>query len=189
MTTVYEHLEVFAGEIVQGWPLDSKDNKLPFQVVQTAGGPRLGTTTFATLGLSNFPLPADKTAHATKLIRHELLMVVPTGAVPPNIVGVIQQAGLEALSRGAAYLRGELLGPKGEIFAGYEPKALYASLPVYFPDAFWTVALDGTGDVAFVWLVPLLDKEAHYLSTHGWQDFESKLASEDPDLVDYARSD
>jgi Suppressor of fused protein (SUFU) len=187
MTTLYEHLEVFAGEIVQGWPSDSKGNKLPFQVVQTAGGPHLGTTTFSTLGLSNFPLPADKTSDAPKLIRNELLMVVPAGAVPPNIVGVIQQAGLEVLARGFVYLRGELLGPKGEIFAGYEPKALYASLPVYFPDEFWTVTVEGIGEIALVWLVPLLDEEVNFLSMHGWRDLESRLASEDPNLVDYAR--
>ncbi|MGO4505345.1 MULTISPECIES: suppressor of fused domain protein [unclassified Dyella] len=183
MTTVYEHLESYAGEIVRGWTCDSNGDKLPFQVVQTAGGPYLGTTTFATLGLSNFQLPADKASHASKLIRHELLMIVPSDAIPPNLVGVIQQIGLEAISRGAAYLRGELLGPRGELFEGHEPKALYASLPVYFPDDFGSVDADGVGDVAFVWLIPLLDKEVNYLSSHGWPDFESSLVSEDPDLV------
>ena len=123
------------------------------------------------------------------MIRHELLMIVPSEAVPPNIVGIIQQAGLEAMARGSAYLRGELLGPKGELFAGYEPKALYASLPVYFPDEFWELTIDGVGGVAFVWLVPLLDEEVIYLSMNGWPDLESRLVSKDPDLTNYARSD
>lgn len=189
MTNIFEHLEAFAGEIAQGWSVDSDGNRLPFQVVQTVGGPHLGTTTFVTLGLSNFPLSSDPTGQTQKMIRHELLMIVPSEAVPPNIVGIIQQAGLEALARGSAYLRGELLGPRGALFAGYEPKALYASLPVYFPDEFWGATVDGVGDVAFVWLVPLLDEEANYLSKNGWPDFESRLASTDPDLTNYARTE
>jgi hypothetical protein len=36
-------------------------------------------------------------------------MVVPKDAVPGNIAAVLQQAGLEALSRNAAYLCGEML--------------------------------------------------------------------------------
>lgn len=82
MTTVYEHLEAFAGEIIGGWSSDADGTKLPFQIVQTAGG--LGTTTFATLGLSKFPLPGSRVGREPKLIRHELLMIVPTDAVPPQ---------------------------------------------------------------------------------------------------------
>ena len=188
MTTVYEHLEAFAGEIIGGWSSDADGTKLPFQIVQTAGGPHLGTTTFATLGLSKFPLPGSRVGREPKLIRHELLMIVPTDAVPPNIVGVLQQVGLDAISRGTAYLRGELLGPRGVLFEPYEPKALYVCSPVYFPDQFAVVSTEEAGEVVFAWLVPLLDNEIHFLHTNGWSAFEQKLVSEDPDLADYRRT-
>lgn len=187
MITVFEHLEAFAGEILHGWSVDADGKKLPFQVVQTAGGPHAGTTTFATLGLSNFPLPDHKFCTDPQWIRHELLMVVPADSVPPNIAGIVQQVGLAAMERGAAYLRGELIGPRGALFSGFEPKALYVAAPVYFPDEFAGVTADGVGDVIFAWLVPLLDEEVSYLSAHGWSAFEDRFVSEDPDLVDYAR--
>lgn len=188
MTTVYEHLEKFAGEISGGWSSDPDGNKSPFQIVQTAGGPHLGTTTFSTLGLSKFALPDGQTGHEARLIRHELIMVVPKDAVPGNIAGILLQAGMDAISRNAAYLRGEMLGPKGALFEGYEPRALYACIPVYFPEEFAVVNSEESGDVVFVWLVPILDNEIHYLHTHGWPAFEKRLIAEDPDLVDYRRT-
>lgn len=112
MTTVLDHLEAFAGEIAFGWQVDADERKLPFQVVQTKGGPYPGTTTISTLGLSNFPLPSHKGRSDSKMIRHELLMIVAANAVPPNIVGVLQQVGMEAIERGAAFLHGELIGPR-----------------------------------------------------------------------------
>lgn len=187
MTTVLDHLEAFAGEITRGWHIDADEKKVPFQVVQTKSGPFPGTTTISTLGLSNFPLPSHKDSTRSKLIRHELLMVVPTDAVPPNIVGIMQQVGLEAIGRGAAFLRGELIGPRGELFPGHEPKALFVESPIYFPEEFWQVAADNVGDVVFAWLVPLLDDEVLCLTSKGVSALESRLEAENPDLVDYTR--
>jgi len=187
MTTVLDHLEAFAGIVSRGWQVDADKNKLPFQVVQTKGGPYPDTTTISTLGLSDFPLPSHKGHADPKMIRHELLMIVPSDAIPPNIVGIIQQVGLEAIRRGTAYLRGELIGPRGELFPGYEPKALFVESPVYFPEEFWQLAADNVGDVVFAWLVPLLDDEVRCLTTQGLPALESRLESENPDLVDYTR--
>lgn len=185
MTTVYEHIEAFAGEILGGWSEDADGHKLPFQIVQTAGGPHAGTTTFSTLGLSKVALSGGQSG---KAIRHELIMIVPRDVVPPNIVGVLQQAGMEAISEGRAYLRGEVLGPRGALFEGYEPKALYASIPVYFPDAFAGLNSRESGEVVFVWLVPLLDEEVAFLQSSGWKAFEEKWITENPDLADYRRT-
>jgi hypothetical protein len=187
MTTVLDHLEAFAGEVTRGWQVDAEGGELPFQVVQTKGGPYPGTTTIATLGLSNFPLPSCKGRADSKMIRHELLMIVPAGAVPPNIVGIMQQVGLEAIERGAAFLHGELIGPRGELFPGYEPKALLVESPVYFPEEFWQVSAENVGDVVFAWLIPLLDDEVLCLVNHGVSVLESRLELEDPDLVDCTR--
>lgn len=187
MTTVLDHLEAFAGEITRGWQVDADERKLPFQVVQTKGGPYPGTTTVSTLGLSNFPLPSHKGRIDSKMIRHELLMIVSADAVPPNIVGILQQVGLEAIERGAAFLHGELIGPRSELFPGHEPKALFVESPVYFPEEFWQVAADGVGDVVFAWLIPLLDDEVLCLTSQGVSALESRLESEDQDLADYTR--
>lgn len=187
MTTVLDHLEAFAGEVTRGWQVDADEKKLPFQVVQTKSGPYPGTTTISTLGLSNFPLPSHKGNGHSKMIRHELLMIVPADAVPPNIVGIMQQVGLEAIERRAAFLHGELIGPRGELFPGHEPKALFVESPVYFPEEFWQVAADNVGDVVFAWLVPLLDDEVLCLTSQGVSALESRLESENPDLVDYTR--
>lgn len=185
MTTVYEHLEAFAGEILGGWSEGADGRKLPFQVVQTAGGPHAGTTTFSTLGLSKTALCGGRSG---KAIRHELIMIVPSDAIPPNIVGILQQAGTEALASDHAYLRGEVLGPRGVLFEGYEPKALYACIPVYFPEDFAGLNSQESGEVVFVWLVPLLDEEVAFVQSNGWKAFEQKWMIENPDLVDYRRT-
>lgn len=188
MTSVFDHLETYAGEILQGWSRDENGDKLPFQVVQLSGGPHAGTATFATLGLSNFALASGKVGDDLRYIRHELVMVVPSDAIPGNIGGILLQAGTEAIARNLAYLRGDVIGPKGALFEGYEPKALYASVPVYFPDGFASVQAEGVGDVAIAWLIPLLDDEVAYVHSHGWSQFEDRLVEQDPDLVDYRRS-
>ena len=187
MTNVFEHLEAYAGEIVGGASVDPDGNKMPFQIVQTAGGPYAGTTTFATLGLGRFPLPNGKSGEEARLIRHELIMVVPSDAVPTNIIALLYLVGMETISRNAALLRGEMLGPRSVLFKGDELKALYASAPVCFPDGFGSVYEEGLGDVALVWLIPMLDSEVRYLQAHGWSALEDKWVETNPDLVDYRR--
>ncbi|WP_369929887.1 suppressor of fused domain protein [Xanthomonas sp. NCPPB 2632] len=187
MTTVFDHLEAYACEIVRGASVDPDGNKMSFQIVETAGGPYCGTTTFSTLGLGKFPLPNGSCCDKARLIRHELVMVVPSDAVPPNIIAILYLVGMETISRNAALLRGEMLGPRGVLFDGYEPKALYASNPVCFPDGFGSVFEEGLGDIAMAWLIPMLDSEVSYLQAHGWPALEDKWVADDPDLVDYRR--
>jgi len=187
MTNVFEHLEAYAGEIVFGASVDPDGKKMPFQIVQTAGGPYAGTTTFATLGLGKFPLPNGKLSEDERLIRHELVMVVPSDAVPTNIIALMYLVAMETISRNAALLRGEMLGPRSVLFKGYEPKALYASIPVCFADGFGSVCEEGIGDIAMVWLIPLIDSEVRYMQAHGWSALEDKWVESDPDLVDYRR--
>ena len=187
MTSVLDHLEAFVGDIVGGWRHDADGNPLPFQVVQTKGGPYEGTVTFSTLGLSKMPLADRSEGQEHGPIRQELVILVPKEAVPRNVVGILQQAGMEAIERGLAYLRGDVVGPKGALFEGCEPKALYVSMPVYFPDAFAAVTTEESGRVVFAWLIPILDGEFHLWHTHGWPALERKMMDDHPDLVDYRR--
>lgn len=188
MTTVFDHLEAYAGEILHGSSDDGFGNKAPFQVVQTGGGPHFGTTTFSTLGLGRYPLPCTMRNGSTKRIRHELIMVLPFDAVPPNAGSILQQVGMEALYNDRAYFPGDVIGPRGTLFEGYEPKALYVTGPVYFPPGFAMVHDEGLGDVVMAWLVPMLDTEVAYRRDHGSDALDEKWEKDDPDLSDYRRT-
>jgi Suppressor of fused protein (SUFU) len=65
-------------------------------------------------------------------------------------------------------------------------EALYVTLPVYFPNEFFT-SEEESHTVVIAWLVPISASEAHYIVHHGWADFEDRLAEQDPDLTDFGR--
>jgi suppressor of fused protein SUFU len=176
---VVEHLESFCGPIVEGWQTDPDGKKMPFQIVRLERGPIEGTVTFSTLGLAFHQLSS---ASSSKLIRHELVMLARSNAIPDNLPVVLQQVAAEAVSRGNAYLRGEVIGPRGRLFPGSDFTALYVAIPVYFPDEF--AAVD---QVAFAWLIPITTEEAGFVAVNGWPKFEDLLLREDPDLLDMKR--
>ena len=178
------HIEKFCGPIVGGWPNDADGNKMPFQIVQMQGGPIAGTTTYATLGLGKIPLRA----HASdQVIRHELVMLARSDSVPENLPALLQQVAMEALQRNHAYLRGEVIRPRGSLFSGSTVTALYVAIPVYFPQEFRSVECD-VGRAIFAWLVPISDEEVSVIDEIGWGEFETMLASQDPDLLDFRRA-
>lgn len=114
-------------------------------------------------------------------------MHVPAAREPLNAAGVLYQVAQLLIDRGHGLLRGEVLGPRGRLFAGTQMTALYTAAPVYLPGEF---ALCDTpaATVVMTWLVPITDAEAHYVAHRGWQAFEAELEAEDPDPVDLARS-
>ncbi|MEY4576644.1 MAG: hypothetical protein RL701_1347 [Pseudomonadota bacterium] len=66
--------------------------------------------------------------------------------------------------------------------------ALYASLPVVFPEGVDTLQ-DTTPPTVFVWLVPLPAAEAACVESSGWNELEDLWEATDPDLFDlYRRS-
>ena len=107
------HLESFLGPIDVGWSRDADGTEMPFQVVRFTQGPRLGTTAFATLGLGRLPLRAKTSG---KSIYHELVMALPDSLRDRAVPGILQQIGLEAIDRGEALLRGDVIGPRGPLF-------------------------------------------------------------------------
>jgi hypothetical protein len=66
-------------------------------------------------------------------------------------------------------------------------EALYVSIPVYLPDSFATYESPTGIACAFAWLVPITSQEAKFAIANGWEAFEDKLASVDPDLLDLER--
>ena len=106
---------------------------------------------------------------------------------PANMSAVLYQVAMGLVSSGVALLRGNVLGPAGQLFAGTCLTALYAAMPVYFGDEFSAYTdSDGNG-IAIVWLVPITDAEARYVHEHGWNEFEDLLMRTNPDLLDLHR--
>lgn len=180
--SLVEHLERYLGEIDAGWSRDADGNEMPFQIVRFPRGSGSGTISFATLGLSRYPLRST----SGKEIRQELLMIIPDDLRDGPIPGLLQQIGKEELAVGRPLLRGEAIGPRGELIPGSAMEAMYAAIPVYLPDDFAVYEGDD-GQVAVVWLVPISADEAIYVRTHGWRAFEDRLVENDPDLTDFFR--
>jgi hypothetical protein len=185
MRSIFEHYETYLGEIQGGWSKSADGAEVPFLVVECRGGVLKGVTAFATLGLSRHGL---RCANSDKIIHHELLLTAHTSFGKKNIPALLQQIGIEAVERGFAYLRGDVMGPRGKLFAGKEFEGIYFSIPVCLPDEFAAVATDEGDAVAIAWLVPITRAEAKFVREHGWGEFESLLESKDPDLFDFDRA-
>lgn len=167
---VLAHFERHLGETVGGWSQDAAGVQLPFDVLRFDGVPHGGCASYATVGLSEHKLSGPR-----KDLRLELIMGLSAAAAPP--VSVLAGVGEEILARHQALLRGEVVKVGGEI------DWLYATVPVYYPDA-----LAQFDDVAVVWLVPVRESEAQFVKRHGWDAFEDRVADADPDLTDLRRS-
>jgi hypothetical protein len=177
-----EHFEAYLGRVRAGFPGD-ESTPPGVQVVRFGPDqPFTGVTTVATLGLSRHYLNQP----TQPPVRQELIMHVPEYAQPSNLAGVLLQVADEMLRNQRCLLRGEVVGPRGTLFAGTAMTAFYAALPVYLPDGFADF-VNEDGPVALTWLVPITDAEAGYVARYGWSAFEDALAVEDPDLTDLNR--
>ncbi len=114
-------------------------------------------------------------------------MHVPTARQPDNVAGLLFQMAGELIQRGHGVARGEVIGPRGRLFAGTEMTALVAAQPVYLPDEF-AVCETPAAPVVLAWLVPLTQAEAHFAHTQGWAALEAVFVQQDPDLTDHERT-
>jgi hypothetical protein len=183
MNSVIEHFERQLEAIQGGWSVDPDGNEMPFQIVRFARGSGDGTIAFATLGLGRYPLLSPTTG---RTIRQEFLLLASADLVNEPFPSLLQEVGEEAVRGGRAFLRGDLVGPRGPLIPKSHLEALYVTVPVYFPDEFATC---DSADVPVViaWLVPVTVAEARYIDSEGWEAFEDRLVEQDPDLVDFGR--
>jgi len=179
-----EHFERHLGAIEVGWSKSADGVELPFQVVRFKGSIIPGCTAFATVGLSQQPLPSRR---SDRDIRHEFVMLVPDRLREGPVPGLLQQVASQVLASESALLRGDVVGPRGPLFAMSRMEALYAAVPVYLPDDFASCEIEDGTDVAIVWLVPISRSEAEYVNGRGWDAFEERLVEVDPDLTDVDR--
>jgi hypothetical protein len=184
MNNLIAHLESHLGQIQAGWK-DSDGTLWPFHVLRFTGGPIADTVTYATLGLTDVPLRSPVSG---KQVRHELLFMARPSFCDRNIPAVLHQVGMEAISSGTPYLRGDVIGPRGTLIEETEMTALYLSQPVYLPESFGTFTSPDGVSCIFAWLVPITSTEAEFVTARGWESFEERLASLDPDLLDLSRA-
>jgi hypothetical protein len=178
--TIVDHLEETLGRIVSGWTSDADGRTLPVQVALFPSGPVEGTRALATLGLSKHKLMMGKTG---RTVRQELVMAFRDEDGPRNLPAVMQQLAMSALDDHRAYLRGDVIGPRGPIFSGSIYEALYVTVPVYFPDTFHQFEPEADDPIVLAWVVPITHGEAHLIQRRGWSFFEDQLEAQDPDLL------
>jgi hypothetical protein len=155
------------------------------QVVRLPRGPVEGSEVLSTLGLSHHVMHSP---HSGKMFRIELVMLYRASEGPRNLPGVIQQVVAEALRDHHCLSRGDVVGPWGPLREGSSAEALYLSAPAYFPESFAVYTPDdGSVPVAMAWLVPITAAEAVFVRQAGWEQFETELERQNPDLLDLGR--
>jgi hypothetical protein len=117
-----------------------------------------------------------------------LLLIMRDGDRLAGMVSHLYQVGTEMLQGHEGVLRGQVIGPRGPLWADSKLEALYCARPVYLPEEFASCALGNGEACVVVWLVPITREEAVYVHTHGWPAFERALVAQNPDLLDAHRS-
>lgn len=115
-------------------------------------------------------------------------MVAPKGEEPENIPALLVDLAEEAIKAGYAFVRGDVIGPRGTLFEGYEFTALYVSLPFCLSDSFAVVELEPGANVRFAWLVPISSAEAEFVKSHGWNRFEEIMETKEVDVLPLERA-
>jgi len=92
------------------------------------------------------------------------------------------------LTRGAALLRGEVVGPSTSVIPGSTANAIYVTNPSPFADSL--VQFEGPEPpIVFAYLVPITSQEAALIHERGWSWFEVQLEEQNPDIWNLARSE
>lgn len=173
-----DHLERHLGPMERGW---ASSNVPGVQVCLFPDQPFKGAFTLATLGLSNTVL----TLGGGREVRQELLLGCLDARQVDDLAKLLFAIAELVLTAGQALLRGQVI-PLGERIVDSSANALYASIPVVFPEGLETIE-DSTPATVVVWLVPLMAPETALVSSVGWSEFEVHLESADPPLFDLHR--
>ncbi|MDG4771996.1 suppressor of fused domain protein [Solwaraspora sp. WMMD792] len=182
---IVDHLETRLGPLRSGWTRDPSGVELPFQVAEFGGGGQLvGSTSYATIGVSRHSLPSPAGQQGISL---ELVMTTHSALAPSRFPQALQLVAGELLARHVPILRGQTFALPWSVAEGSKMAVLYAAAPGYFDEGFDSVELEDGCGVAIVWMVPISVAEAEFVSSEGWDAFERLLVSADPDLLDPGR--
>ena len=176
---VVGHLERFLGPIEGEWAHTPDGDELAFRVAHFPPADLAAVEVHCTVGLSDHAVGQDR-------LRLELMaiapMALPEGAVPPILV----HAGELVLDVDEAPLLGDVF-TEVEALADISPMSrLTVARPLYQPPEF---ALCEVADdvVAFLWLIPVHEREAAFVEAEGWEAFEQLMWDVDADPTDYQR--
>jgi Suppressor of fused protein (SUFU) len=170
------HLETYLGTIKGGW-------RRPHFTVVKFSKEISGGIPYMTLGLSDHPLESRTSG---KIIRQELLMLVPKSVKGKAVGATLEWFGKNLLSKRSALLSGEVINATRPVIPKTDKLSLYATSPVYLPDEFAQYD-DPAGPIVIAWLIPITKPEAAFVEEHGWSAFEQHLERTNPDLVDVRR--
>ena len=182
--SLIDHIEKYLGRIDVGWTRSPQGEKLGFQVVKCLGGQLEHARAFCTVGLSNFRLRSNV---SDKLIRQELLILLPESCEDQNIPAVLQQPGSAALTHESAFLCGEIIERSNPVFRNRPFYAFVAAVPVLLPDDFSVYTDENGNDIVFAWMVPITKTEADFVRREGWDKLENILIDQGADLLDIDR--
>jgi Suppressor of fused protein (SUFU) len=178
-----EHYESVLGTIDSAWSALGDDDAVRFSVLRFRGAPMRGAETLATLGLSHTRLALPR----GRAVRQELVVTCYERFAGDDLAALLQAVGEDVLDKGTALLRGEVLGPAGQLLPDTALTALYVSVPAVFPDQLH--GYEGSDpETVIVWLVPISTGEATLVRERGWSAFEELLEAADPDLFDLHRA-
>ncbi|WP_329518854.1 suppressor of fused domain protein [Spirillospora sp. NBC_01491] len=184
-----DHLEDRLGRIMHGWSRHPNGRPMPFKVAECGGGRLPGINTYVTVGLSETHLPSRV---SDKGVHQELMIAVPAELADGPYPVILQEIGLDLIREETALLRGDVVGPFGPMAEGSGLESFYASIPVHHDDRFAEVEPGADGrefPIVLTWLIPISRSESDFVSRHGWDDFESEMEKQDPDLFDLHRAD
>jgi hypothetical protein len=178
---ILEHIERYLGPIQESWSSLPDGSVCEFQVVRCSGRV-VETAFFCTLGLSAAALGRGM------YVRQELLMAVPESFGERNVPTRVQQLGIIALKRKRPFARGEVVAGKNPLFARRPFRGFYASPPcVIAEDAFEVCAREDGQKVAFLWMVPVYQREMDFVRRYGFIRLEELFIERAMDLVDVDR--
>lgn len=183
LPSLVDHLDLYFGRIEHGCrPTEWID--LAIQIAEFRGGKIPGVTVVSTLGLSSFLLQSPVSA---KKIRQELFVMAKEGQVDTRLPAILDQVERERARTDTAVLRGDVIAKHGSFLDSGDFGALYATLPAYYPDSFWSFHHEDDVDVVLAGLLPINRKEQLYVSQNGWSAFEELLDNAKFHLFDLER--
>lgn len=118
-----------------------------------------------------------------RTVRQELLLAIRDDGALEDWCKALLDVADHVRTEGYASLRGDVIAIGERIARGSAARAVYASIPVVFPDGLATLK-DSSPPTVFVWLIPVLPTETRFIEKFGWSKFEDRLEATDPDLFD-----
>jgi hypothetical protein len=103
-----------------------------------------------------------------------------------NTAAVLHQVVSHLTHTNKAVLRGHAIKRPGAVFDKGDFVALYATLPIYYPNEMWTCHSEGA-DIVLCWLLPIKQPEGMFHAQNGWSEFENLLDKAKCDLFDFNR--